>query len=218
MLSIYQHITSSGKQVDDSGGLRSKEELDQRLQHVQHVYTLIALIFTLGGSFFSAMSFTLMKYSINRNQRLRTNLPVYLQKFWMTGLCTSLFGVACNTLAISFGNILLLSSSSAFTMIFNMLMARFILKEDFNVKWDGLAIFLVCCGSGLCIAFSKNEGDAHHYTEAALYHLYLEPRSVVYITSIFSYIAFSSRFGAVVRRKVWQVYFLIEEKFEQAQR
>lgn len=31
------------------------------------IYSLIAFIFTMGGSFFSALSFTLMKYSINRD-------------------------------------------------------------------------------------------------------------------------------------------------------
>ena len=40
-------------------------------------YSVLAFIFTTAASFFTALSFTLMKYSINRDQRMRLNRPAY---------------------------------------------------------------------------------------------------------------------------------------------
>lgn len=121
----------------------------------------------------------------------------------MIGFATIFFGVGCNTIALSYGNILLLSSSSSFTMIFNLLMARFILKEDFNVKWDGLAIILVLAGSSVCVIFSKNEGDSQHMSEDELFHLFVALRSIIFLALIWTFMAFSWILAAFVKRKVW---------------
>lgn len=64
-----------------------------------------------------------------------------------------------NALALNYGNVLLLSSSSSITMIFNLLMARYFLKEFFNWIYDSIAILLIIVGSGMCLAFSKNSGN-----------------------------------------------------------
>lgn len=77
----------------------------------------------------------------------------------MTGFIFIFVSSALNALALNYGNLLLLSSSSSITMIFNLLMARYFLKEFFNWIYDTIAIFLIIVGSGMCLAFSKNSGN-----------------------------------------------------------
>ena len=75
----------------------------------------------------------------------------------MFGFSLVFVAAGFNALALNYGNLLLLSSSSSITMIFNLLMAQFVLKEYFNIIWDTLAILLIIGGSGICLAFSKNQ-------------------------------------------------------------
>ena len=125
----------------------------------------LALFLSTVGSFFTALSFTLMKFSINRNQRLKLNKPAYKQVYWMIGFVFIFVSTAFGALSLNYGSLLLLSSSSSITMIFNLLMARFFLKEFFNIIWDTLAIFLIITGSVICLVFSAGVSGSEEYTE-----------------------------------------------------
>jgi O-antigen/teichoic acid export membrane protein len=92
-------------------------------------------------------------------------------------------------------------------------MARFILKEDFNVKWDGLAILLVIAGSGVCILFSKNDEESHSFTEEETIELFGSFRSVIFVIFVYAFMLFAWILANITRRKILQVYFVIQDKY-----
>lgn len=68
-------------------------------------------------------------------------------------------GAVGNILSVAYGNLMLLASSCAITMVFNLILAVTVLHEAFS-KWDALAILLVSAGSISCMLLSKQEdGD-----------------------------------------------------------
>ena len=66
---------------------------------------------------------------------------------WLGLLCLLGFGVSLNGVAISLGNVMLISSTSCFTIVFNGILAPLILKEKFQWKVDGVALFIISAGS-----------------------------------------------------------------------
>ena len=67
-------------------------------------------------------------------------------QFWL-GFFLLTVGVVCNGVALRFGNIILISSTSCFTIIFNAIFSPVMLKEKFVWKIDGVALLLVSFGS-----------------------------------------------------------------------
>lgn len=170
---------------DDFNHFKTQATNERASTENEFFYSAIAFVFTTLGSFFTALSFTLMKFSINRDQRFRWNRPAYKQGYWMIGFCLIFVSIAFNALALDYGNILLLSSSSSITMVFNMIMATYFLKEYFNKKWDTLAIILIIFGSAICLSFSKNNSESDKLTERQLFMEFTTSRSVAYITLIY---------------------------------
>ena len=120
----------------------------------------------------------------------------------MTGFLLIFVSITFNGLALAYGNILLLSSSSSITMVFNMLMATFGLKEYFNKKWDTLGVVLIIFGSAVCLSFSKNSGD-NTLTERQLFKEFTTGRSVAYITLVYCCVIFSYFLNKVIIKRVW---------------
>ena len=120
--------------------------------------SLVAVIFTILGCFFSALSLILMKYALENSQRdaKAANKNPYLTKSWIFGFISLLLGSVCNIFAISKGNLILLASSSSITIIFNCILSVKVLKETFS-KYDFLAIVLIMTGCALCVSISKND-------------------------------------------------------------
>jgi len=58
--------------------------------------------------------------------------------------------------ALKFGNILLISSTSCFTIIFTALLSPIVLGEKFRWKLDGVVIFLVALGSVSAVTQQPN--------------------------------------------------------------
>ena len=75
------------------------------------------------------------------------------------GMCFGVFGAALNVLAVSYGDILILSSSSSITLMFNGIYSRIILKENLSLRYDGLAMLFILTGQIICAVFSKNEDE-----------------------------------------------------------
>jgi len=134
--------------------------------------TLICVCFTLFGCFFNALSLIMMKVALEKAQREgRDKIPnPYLLKEWIIGLGALIIGTLANVFAIGYGNLLLLASSSAVTIIFSTVLSVKILKETFS-KYDVIAIAFIMVGSGLCVSFSKN--DSTPLTGDDLLNLYV---------------------------------------------
>ena len=96
----------------------------------------------------------------------------------MCGFACIIFGTLCNVLAIRFGDLLLLASSSALTLIFNTVLSVYILHESFT-KWDVIAIILICTGSVSCMFFSKTSTD--HPNDQEILDLFTSGGSLAYL-------------------------------------
>jgi len=95
----------------------------------------------------------------------------------LSGFFCIIFGTVSNVVAIRYGNLLLLASSSALTMIFNTILSVYILHENFT-RWDLVAILLICLGSISCMFFSKtNESEL---TQAELLALFTSTGALIY--------------------------------------
>jgi len=128
----------------------------------------IAMVFTILGCFLNALSLMLMKYSMEntksakQNQVYNSNNPGSPKRsggslcnfWWLVGLICIIIATACTIISIRYGNLLLISSSSAFTMIFNTILSVTILHESFT-RWDVLAIILITLGCVGCMVFTK---------------------------------------------------------------
>ena len=119
-----------------------------------NVDTLYSIVLTIFGSFFSALSLILMKWAHNKSEQ-NPGRSVVKDPNWIMGFFSLILGSVLNVVALSFGNQLLLASTSSLSIIFNTLMAVIFLKERF-VKTDMIAIFLICLGSLLFLMLAKN--------------------------------------------------------------
>lgn len=61
-------------------------------------------------------------------------------------------------LSVSYGNLMLLASSCAITMIFNLVLSFYILHESFT-KWDAIVILVISIGSTSCMVLSKQSDE-----------------------------------------------------------
>ena len=62
----------------------------------------------------------------------------------------------CDVTALSYGNVTLLASMSALSIIFNTVLSVVLLKENFS-KSSLFSILIICIGSGLFLVNAKNE-------------------------------------------------------------
>jgi len=106
------------------------------------------------------------------------------------GLCFGIFGAVLNVLATSYGDLLILSSSSSITLMFNGIYSRIILKENFSLWYDGLAMFFILTGQTICVIFSKNEDDEVkknpniEIIDKNMFKLIFEPASLIFVTFV----------------------------------
>lgn len=184
--------------------------------------TILAMGFTVAGCFLNALSLILMKYSMEVKipNEVQEMPPVDIEKtcdanaepeaknqqqhsimnkYWISGFVCVIFGTIANILAIRFGDLLLLASSSALTMIFNTILSVYILGESFT-KWDVIAIFLICSGSISCMIFSKTSNQ--QLSQQELYGLYTSLGSLTYLILSALFIISVYRFDISIRSKV----------------
>ena len=119
-----------------------------KLENLDIKWNLVALAFSISGSFCTAMGFICIKLAnIAIEQPENKGKSVWLHKYMLIGM----FFLACsqilNAFALGLGNIILISSTSCFTIVFNAILSPIILKEKFEFKLDGVTIILVATGS-----------------------------------------------------------------------
>ena len=71
------------------------------------------------------------------------------------GLLILIIGSILNTIALKYGNQLLLASSSSLTIVHNTILSVIFLGENFT-KSHGAAIILICMGSIMFLCAGKN--------------------------------------------------------------
>ena len=168
--------------------------------------TIYSVILTIFGSFFSALSLILMKWAHNKQEE-NPGRSVVKDVNWIIGFLSLILGSVLNVVALSYGNQLLLASTSSLSIIFNTLMAVIFLKETLH-RSDIIAITLICTGSLLFLLLAKNQDT--EYTEKQLFDLYLSPLSLIFISLSILWIAFVYKYDQILKKKVdeWITYIL----------
>ena len=118
---------------------------------------IISVLLSLLGSFFTAISFVLMKVAHNIT---KINESVYKNPYWVLGFATIIIGQVFNVLALKYGSQVLLSSTTSFTIIFNTIFSAIFLKENLQ-KSDFLAVVLICIGCTLSLFSAKNDEKSY---------------------------------------------------------
>jgi drug/metabolite transporter (DMT)-like permease len=140
-----------------------------------------AMLYTVLGSFFCSGGLILMKKSHNRAELAESNnikRNACCDLLWFGGFMTIIAGSLCNVIALGYGNVLLLASSSSLSIIFNTAFSVTLLNEKL-VKKDILAMLFICIGSILFLIIAKN--DTEEYTPKSLLDLITRPISIVYM-------------------------------------
>jgi hypothetical protein len=74
---------------------------------------------------------------------MKSNLPVYKQKFWLIGISSSAIGGIFNILSTAYGDVVILASSGALTLMFNGIFSYLLLNESFSLRYDTVSTLLI---------------------------------------------------------------------------
>jgi hypothetical protein len=99
---------------------------------------------------------------------------------WIGGFICLLLGTSFNILAVGYGNLILMASFSAVTIVFNQLLSIKLLNENFS-RYDFLALIFISAGSIMTLVYAKSESNKV-YGEKELFYLFIEIKSVLYIS------------------------------------
>ncbi len=62
-------------------------------------------------------------------------------------------------MSTAYGDVVILASSGALTLMFNGIFSYLLLNESFSLRYDTLSTLLILTSQGLCIIYSKNEDE-----------------------------------------------------------
>jgi uncharacterized membrane protein len=117
-------------------------------------WNLVALGFSIIGSICTALGMICIKLAnIAIEKPENAGKSVWWHKYMLLGMFFLAMSQILNAFALGLGNIILISSTSCITIIFNAVFAPLILNEKFEFKLDGVTIILV--GAGSIIAVSQ---------------------------------------------------------------
>jgi drug/metabolite transporter (DMT)-like permease len=162
-----------------------------------------AMLFTVLGSFFCSGGLILMKKSHNRAELAeRNNIKrnAYCDVFWLGGFASIVLGSLFNVVALGYGNVLLLASSSSLSIIFNTVFSVTLLNEKL-VKKDILAMLFICIGSILFLIIAKN--DPEEYTPKSLLDLITRPISIAYMALQLIYIIGAYKVVQAINKRIF---------------
>lgn len=120
------------------------------------------------GSVMTSVSYILMKIgalryerSLNANDKSReqvgmTNVIIFNWQY-ISGFLLLLGSLIINSVAINYASIILISTTSCVTIIFNAILTPFLLHERFNWRVDGLMIAFLLTGTTLCCLQSPDD-------------------------------------------------------------
>lgn len=109
--------------------------------------------------------------------------------FWLMGVFMMALREVVHVTALSYGNQVLLSSSSSITIIHNTILSVVFLKETLH-KTDVIAISMICMGSMAFLTIAHN--DNVQLTSDVLPDLYLSGQSIVFLIVSFFLIIFAN--------------------------
>ena len=173
-----------------------------------------AMLYTVFGSFLCSGGLILMKKSHNRAEIAESNnikRNAFCDVFWLGGFAAIVAGSLCNVVALGYGNVLLLASSSSLSIIWNTIFSVCFLKEKL-LKKDMVAMVFICIGSILFLMIAKNDPEA--YTPKSLLDLITRPISIVYIALNLIYIFGAYKVAQAINRRVFNciTHISTEEK------
>ena len=64
-----------------------------------------------------------------------------------------------NILSTAYGDVVILASSGALTLMFNGIFSYLLLNESFSFRYDTVSTLLILTSQVLCIIYSKNEDE-----------------------------------------------------------
>ena len=116
---------------------------------------------TITASAMTASSMSLFKYSnllIEKRQALQalegkksSCNSVFCHPVWIIGFLVAILSMYFNGLALNYGTVILLSSTSVFTIIFSAIQATIFFSEKFTCR-DAVSIVLLTIGSLICVS------------------------------------------------------------------
>ena len=118
-------------------------------------YQLLALIFSLSGSFCTALGLINLKLANYRVEKDRRRVFICTREFWL-GVFFLISSQTCNGVALHFGTIMLISATAPSTIIFNAILSPLILGEKFSCKHDGLTMLLLVSGCTFAVIQNKD--------------------------------------------------------------
>lgn len=116
----------------------------------------MAIFLMLIGTFMSACSLVLMK--VGHKRVMNNDGNICYQMFWLLGMAMMMSREVVHISALSFGNQVLLSSSSSITIIYNTIMSVIFLKETLY-KTDIFAISMIFTGSIIFLQIAHNKKE-----------------------------------------------------------
>ena len=130
--------------------------------------------------------------------------------WWWAGLVACILGAYGNVMSVKFGNLILLASSCAITMIFNLVLSYYILHESFT-KWDALVILVISIGSTSCMVLSKQSDEVRTNNEILKCFLGI-PNLIIYLSAVM-YLVFAYLYNDRVKEDVMEAWAKISRNF-----
>jgi drug/metabolite transporter (DMT)-like permease len=142
------------------------------------------VILAVVGNLLSSGGQTTQKYSQMKEQQRHGDTPdnkqrvYYKQPYWLLGLVMIIVGSgALDPISLAFTSQSVVSCLCCTALVFNMITAKLLLKEDLN-RFHVVSVFLIIIGSILIVLFGNH--DDSEYTVSDIFTLAASPSAIVY--------------------------------------
>ena len=107
------------------------------------------MLFAVCASLATAAGMLLLKIGIIKEESSTSSsrYSYLLKVWWLSGIFFLLGGQVFNALVLKYGNVILMSQTSPFTIIHTAYLSPFVLGESFFWCRDGVTIFIIGVGS-----------------------------------------------------------------------
>lgn len=131
-------------------------------------------------------------------------------RIWWSGMGCLILGAVGNIVAVNYGNVILLSSSSSFNLIFSCLLSVIILEETINFL-NVISMMVICVGSICCILSAKSSSS--QLTGDNIDMLFTSRRSLIYISILVTALVCSITQFQRMKRTVEREWKAIFQRF-----
>jgi uncharacterized membrane protein len=112
---------------------------------------MVSLLCATLGSFFTAFGLILMKIATIKAEGTESEKNPMMRKDYLFGLIIVILAQAFNAMALKFGNLILIATTSCFCIVITAILTPIMLKEKFMWRVDGLSIGLITIGCTIAI-------------------------------------------------------------------